>query len=163
MIVKFRGTQNLFHFVKNLDGIILDIQERAGLQEQPFKLRDVQLGIVFGEEGNEQYLTVEHDGVSEVFQIQVALNEKGEIDLQKDNQNETFLDDYSRAVSKGEASPVTEEIKSVFDDAELMETERINCGDIEEVHYTTPNGTHVIRYYRNGVLVAEQGIKQHNN
>lgn len=162
MIIKFNGTQNLFNFVKNLHEILDDIQERAGLEEQPFKLRDVQVGIVFGEEGNEQYLTVSHDDIPEVFQVQVQLNEAGQIDIQKDNQEETFMDDYSRALAKGEESHLVDEIQSVFEDSELEEIDRIACGDIEEVIYSSVDGLEVHRYYRNNVLVVESAIKPQN-
>lgn len=159
MIIKFNGTMNTEQLVKNIEGIVSDIIERAGIESKDIKITDARVGVLFTADTNPQYLVVTHDDVPEIFEVNVKLNDAGEIDRTVDNEKESFHDDYTRAVANGEESPITEEIESVFDDEDLEQTEVIDAGDLQEVHYKLKDldGTQdtVIRYYRNGVLVGE--------
>ena len=160
MIIKLHGETNLNDLSKVLTEIIQDIQARAGLEKSSFTLKDAEIGILFNVEGEKMMLSVEHEGVKEIFKVHVNLDENGNIKNRKDNESESFEDAYSRAVAKGLENPLTEEIESVYNDEFLIEKNRIEVGDLVEVemkHVVTKET--VYRYYRNGILVGELGVK----
>lgn len=155
MIVKLNGQTSMNKLNKVVREVVGDIQERAGLQGASFRVKDVQMGIVFNIDGEEQFLNITHDGVEEVFQVYVALDDKGNIKKQSDNEKESFMDKYSRAVASGKDTEY-EPITSVFDptDLHLLATE-------EAYDMTTQHLIHeekrlyVTQYYKRGVLVGE--------
>lgn len=158
MIIKFNGSQTLSDFTTNVYYIVADIVDRAGLSESltnEFKLKDVEVGVTLNVEGKEQFLEVTHDGLSEVFKVNVKLKNDGTIDFRKDNENVSFLDDYTRSLSRGDEK-VYEEITSVYEDENLKFINKTDGGDIIECVYTdiTTNDT-VIRYYKNNILIGE--------
>lgn len=156
MIIKFNGTMDTEQLAKNIESIVSDIIKRAGIESKDIKIKDAQVGVLFTADTNPQYLVVTHDDVPEIFEVNVKLNDAGEIDRTVDNEKESFQDDFTRAVANGEESPITEEIESVFSDEELEQTEIIDAGDLQEIHYKLKDTKDtVIRYYRNGVLVGE--------
>lgn len=160
MIIKLHGETSLNKLPKILKEVITDIQNRAGIEESKFNIKDLEVGILFNVNGEKMFLSVQHEGVKETFTVHVELDGKGNIKSNKDNENESFLDDYSKAVSKGLANPVTKEIESVYNDEDLIEESRIDAGDLVEITYTEIfTGEKVQRYYRNGVLVGEIGYK----
>lgn len=162
MIIKFNGTMDIEQLKTNIETVVGDIIRRAGLEGHNIAIKDAQLGVLFNVDTNPQYLTVEHEGVPEIFEVNVKLNDAGEIDRAVDNEKESFHDDYTRAVAKGEEAPVTEEIESVFNDDELEEVEVVDAGDLKEVHYNLKDTEDsVVRYYRNGLLVGEALVKRH--
>lgn len=157
MIVKFHGSQTLAQFIENLGAVVNDIKGRADLttEEKDIKLKDVQVGVTFNIGGTDSFLEVNHGDIAEVFTVNVKLDEAGQIDVTKDNEKETFLDDYTRAIAKGEEVEY-QEIESVYDDDMLVWEKTNDGGDIKEVIYTdAPTGHRVVRYYKNDVLVGE--------
>lgn len=161
MIIKFNGTMTVEQLGKNIETVVADIIERAGIESKEIKIKDAQVGTLFTADTNPQYLVVTHGDVAEIFEVNVKLNTEGEIDRTVDNEKDSFIDDYTRAVAKGEESPITEAIESVFSDEELEQTEVIDAGDLQEIHYKLKDTQdEVIRYYRNNVLVGEALAKR---
>lgn len=162
MIINLHGETSLNKLPKIIKEIVSDIQNRAGIEDAKFNLKDVELGILFNINAKKMMLSSEIDGVVEPFVVHVELDEKGNIKRTKDNEEETFLDDYSRAMAKGESSPTTAEIESVYNDEDLIEYDSESGGDLIALHYKhkLEEGLFVIRYYRNGVLVGESGYKK---
>lgn len=160
MIIKFNGETSLSKLPELIKEITKDIQERAGIPASKFKVKDAQVGLVF-KVGNEmKYMAVEHDGVAEIFQVNVQLDEKGNIKKTVDNEEESFVDEYSKAVAKGLESPVVEEIESVYDSEELVEVARDDAGDLVAIYFEhIETKETVVQYFRNGILVAEMGYK----
>ena len=161
MIIKLHGETSLNKLPKILKEVIADVQKRAGIEEPKFTVKDVELGILFTIDGEKMMLSSEINGVVEPFILHVELDKKGNILRQKDNENESFLDDYSRAIAQGLDSPTTKEIESVFNDEDLVQEHEENGGDLIAKHYVhTLTGENVVRYYRNGILVGETGYKK---
>lgn len=161
MIVKLHGETSLDKLSNILKEVISDIQNRAGIEESKFTIKDAEIGILFNVNGEKMFLSVEHEGLKETFNVHVELDEKGNIKNKKDNEEESFADDYSRAVAKGLENPVTEEIESSYKDEFLVEEERTDVGDLVSIKYTEViTGETVYRYYRNGILIGEIGFKK---
>lgn len=160
MIIKFNGETSLSKLPELIKGITKDIQERAGIPASKFKVKDAQIGLVF-KFGNEmKYMVVEHDGVAEIFQVNVQLDEKGNIKKTVDNEEESFTDEYTRAVTKGLECPVDKEIDSVYNADELKEVNREDVGDLVAIYFEHKESKEkVVQYFRNGTLVAEMGYK----
>lgn len=149
------GKTTLTKLPKILREILTEVQARTGIENAPIKLDKAELTFTFNVNGEAQYLTVNHDGVAELFTVAVKLDNKGNIERAVNNENETFLDEYSRAVAKGEIKEY-EVIQSSYGDEEL-ETVRVNDGgDIQEIIYRhVETGDTVVRYIKNGDLVGE--------
>ena len=162
MIVKLHGETSLNKLPKIIKEVVADVQQRAGIPDSKFTIKDVELGILFNVEGEKNYLSVTHEGVAEPFKVHVKLDKKGNVDMSVDNEKESFLDDYSRAVAKGQQSPAgNEPIESIFDDADLEEVHEENGGDLVAKYYEhKKEDLFVVRYFRNGVLVGESGYKK---
>lgn len=161
MIIKFNGSMDLAQLKTNIETIVDDIIRRAGLEGRNIAIKDAQVGILFNTDDTPQYLTVTHDGVPEIFEVNVKLNDEGEIDRTLDNEKESFHDDYTRAVANGETSPIVEEIESVFNDEDLEQVDSIDAGDLKEVHYNVKDTDDVVvRYYRDDLLVGEALVKR---
>lgn len=157
MIIKFHGSQTMTQFIENMGTVVKDITERAGLsvKENDIKLKDVQIGVTFNVDGQERFLEVCHDGITELFTVNVKLTEAGEIDLTKDNEEETFLDDYTRAIAKGEEKEYTA-IESVYNQEELQLVDSVDGGDIvENIYKHEKTGDTVVQFYKNSELVGE--------
>ena len=160
MIIKFNGETSLNKLSESIKEVVSDIQERAGLDASKIKIKDAQIGVLFKVGSEMNYLSVEHDGQREIFQVNVQLDEKGNIKKKVDNEEESFVDDYTKAISKGLESPATKEIESVFNDEELEKVAEEHGGDLVAIYYKHKvTGEQVIRYFRNGVLVGEMGYK----
>jgi hypothetical protein len=149
------GKTTLTKLPKILKEIITEVQAKAGVESAPVKLDKAELVFTFMVNGEPQYVTVNHDGVPELFTVAVRLDEKGNIERAVNNENETFLDEYTRAMAKGETKEY-EVIQSSYKDEEL-ETVRVNDGgDIQEIIYRhIETGNTVVRYIKNGDLVGE--------
>lgn len=162
MIIKLHGETSINKLGKIVKEVVTDIQARAGIEETKFTLKDTEIGVLFNVNGEKKQITVEHDGVQEMFVVHVELDEKGNIKRTKDNEEESFLDEYSKAIAQGLESPTTEEIESVFNDEDLVEFDSESGGDLVAIHYKhkIEEGLFVVRYYRNGVLVGETGYKK---
>lgn len=161
MIIKLHGETSLNKLPKILKEVITDIQKRANIEETKFSVKDAELGILFTVNGEKMMLSSEIDGVIEPFKVHVELDAKGNVVKKKDNEEESLLDDYSRAIAKGLESPTTEEIESVFNDEDLIQEHEESGGDLVAKYYKNiATGEHVIRYYRNGILVGETGYKK---
>ena len=162
MIIKLHGETTVEKLSVLLTEIITDIKARTGLDAAfNFNIKDAEVGVLFNVNGEKMGLVVEHEGVEETFTVHVELDENGNIKRAKDNEEESFLDEYSRAISKGLESPTTEEIESVYADEDLAEIWVEQGGDLKAIHYKHKNeeGLFVARYFRNGVLVGETGYK----
>lgn len=161
MIIKFHGETSPNKLQKMIKEIISDIQTRAELEESKYTLKDVEIGVLFTVNGEKMMLSSEVDGVKEPFKVHVQLDEKGNIKTKKDNENESFADDYEKAVARGFASPDYSEIKSIFKDADLDFKKEVKAGDMTAKHYTHKiTRESVVRYYKKGVLVGELGYKE---
>ena len=149
------GKTTLTKLPKILKEVITEVQAKAGIGNAPVKLEKAELVFTFMVNGEPQFVTVNHDEVPELFTIAVKLDEKGNIERAVDNEKESFLDEYTRAMAKGEAKEY-EVIQSTFKDEEL-ETVRVNDGgDIQEIIYRhIETGNTVVRYIKNGELVGE--------
>lgn len=162
MLIKFKGESNLKQLGVNLYEVIDDVIGRLSQQGVPVgksmdtvTVRDVQIGVVFDIGGKKQMLSVEHGGITEMFQVNVQLDEEGKIKKAVDNEESTFMDDYSRAVANGEIKEY-DEIPSAFAEDVLEKVYEEDGGDIKAVTYRHKETEEtVIRYYKNDVLVGE--------
>lgn len=160
MIIKFIGETSLNKLPKIVKEITADIQSRAGIEGSKFTVKDVELGLLFNVNGEKMMLSSEVDGVVEPFKIYVELDEKGNVKAKKDNENESFMDEYSKAISRGEEKEYAE-IESEFEDSDLEEVEVIEAFDMKEVKYRIKGSDEMaVRYYKNGLLVGEYAYKQ---
>lgn len=162
MIIKIHGETSVNKLPTIIRDITADIQNRAGLEGKKFNLKDAEIGVLFNVNGEKMMLSSEVDGVIEPFVVHVELDEKGNVKRTKDNEEESFLDDYSRAIAKGLESPTIQEIMSVYNDEDLDCFDSESGGDLVAYHYKhrIEKDLKVIRYYRNGVLVGETGYKK---
>lgn len=161
MIIKLHGETSLNKLGKIIKDVTEDVQKRSGLESTKFKVRDCEIGISFNVNGESKILNVEHDGLQEIFKVHVKLDEKGNVDFKKDNEEESFLDGYTQSVLKDGEPVGTEEIESVFFDDELEFIREENGGDLVAKHYKDlKEDLLVIRYYRNGILVGESAFKK---
>lgn len=161
MIIKFNGETSINKLGKLIQEVAGTIQERAGLEKgTKIKVKDCQIGVLFEVDGEMKFLNVEHEGIKEVFQVNVDLDTKGNIAKAVDNEEESFQDEYTRSVLKGIENPLTEEIPSVYNEEDLEFITEENGGDLVERRYRhKETGEIVLRYYRNGILVGEMGYK----
>ena len=161
MIIKFSGETSINKLGKLIEEVVENIQKRAGLDSaSKIKVKDCQIGVMFEVDGEMNFLDVEHDGIKEIFQVNVALNEEGNIVKAVDNEEESFQDEYTRTVLKGLESPNVKEILSVYNDEDLKLVNKVDGGDLVEKTYNHKvTGECVLRYYRNGILVGEMGYK----
>jgi hypothetical protein len=161
MILKFKGETSLNKLPKLIKEVTADIQQRAGIPETQFKIKDAELGLIFKVGEEMHYLNVEHEGVPEIFKVAVELDEKGNIKKAVDNEKESFMDDYSKARAKGVADEIGRtEIESVYNDSDLDFHREENGGDLVCKYYKhKQTGELVERFYRDGVLVGEAGYK----
>lgn len=161
MIVKFKGETSLNKLPKLIKEVTADIQQRAGIPETQFKVKDAELGLVFKVGEEMHYLNVEHEGVPEIFKVAVELDEKGNIKKAVDNEKESFMDDYTRARAKGVADEIGRtEIESVYNDSDLDFHREEDGGDLICKYYKhKQTGELVERFYRDGILVGEAGYK----
>lgn len=155
MKIKIEGNQSINKLGANIKNIVKDIQERAGAENLPFKIESAEITLVFMVNGEAQYLTVNHEGVNEIFTVACEVDKRGNVIKAVDNESRSFLDDYTRAVAKGEVKeyPV---IESCYKDEELDKQAETDGGDMKEVAYIhRPTGATVLRYYKNGELIGE--------
>lgn len=155
MKIILEGKTTLTKLPKVLKEVLTEVKEKTGLVDAPVKLDRAELVFTFKVNGEEQYATVDHEGIKELFTVAVKLDEKGNIEKSVNNENESFLDEYTRATAKGETKEY-EIIQSEYSDTEL-ETIRVNDGgDIQEIIYRhIETGDTVVRYIKNGNLVGE--------
>lgn len=149
------GKTTLTKLPKILKEILTEVQAKTGIENAPVKLDRAELTFTFNVNGEPQYLSVNHDDIAELFTVAVKLDDKGNIERAVNNENESFLDEYTRARAKG-VEKEYEVIQSTFKDEEL-ETVRVNDGgDIQEIIYRhKETGNTVVRYVKNGDLVGE--------
>ncbi len=155
MKIRIEGQQSVNKLGANIKEIIKKVQEKTGLDDLTCKIECAEVTVVFVKDKEPQYLTVNHDGVNEIFTVACMVDKKGNIEKAVDNEEKSFLDEYTRALAKGEVKeyPV---IESKYDDSELEEKAVTDGGDMREVAYThKETGDTVIRYYKNGELIGE--------
>ncbi len=87
------GKTTLTKLPKILKEIIAEVQAKTGIGNAPVKLERAELNITFKVNGEEQYLTVNHDEIPELFTVAVKLDDKGNIEKAVHNENESFLDE----------------------------------------------------------------------
>lgn len=160
MIIKFSGECTQLQLNQHINTIVTDVVMRAGLELSAVKIKDAQVGVVMFIGGEPKYLQVEPAGVPEIFQVYVKLDENGEIEgAPVDNQDKTFLDDYTLAISKGETYNFNDPIESEYDAENLELVNTVDGGDLVETYYNIKEGPYagdlVVQYRRNHVLVAE--------
>lgn len=162
MIIKFNGETSINKLGKLIQEVVKNIQERAGLDSDTnIKVKDCQIGVVFEVNGEMNFLNVEHEGIKEIFQVNVQLDSRGNITKAVDNEEESFQDEYTRSILKGLESPAVKEIESVYNTEDLEFKSEENGGDLVEKRYIhTKTGEVVLRYYRNEILVGEMGYKE---
>lgn len=161
MIIKFNGEMTLNKLSKAIKEVAADIQKRAGLNpDTNLKVKDCQIGVIFEVNGEMKYLNVEHEGIKEIFQVNVNLDKKGNIIKKLDNEEKSFQDEYTRNVLKGLKDPSYKEIKSVYSSKDLTFIKEINGGDlIQKTFKHDKTNETVVQYYRNNKLVGEMGYK----
>lgn len=153
------GKTTITKLPKLLKEIIKEVQNKVGVEKAPVKIEKAEIVATFKVNGEPQYVTVVHDDLPELFTVAVKLDDNGNIEKSVDNEKETFLDDYSRAVAKGELTNY-EEIQPSFKDEELEEIRTNDGGDIKESLFRhIETGNTVVRYYKNDKLVGEAGFE----
>ena len=160
MIIKFKGETSLKQMGQMLPEIIKDTQQRAGIETADFLLKDVEIGVVFNIAGEKQFLAVEHEGLKETFTLVVQLDKQGNVVTKKDNEEETFMDKFERAVAKGEEVEY-KEIESAYSDNDLvLETETYGGDMVCKTYRHIGTEEKVFRYYKNNILVGEFGCNE---
>ena len=157
MIIKINGETTVNKLPNIIKEVAGTIQERMGADHK-IKIKNAEIGVVAMVEGEPMYFKVEHDGIEEILTINVQLDKKGNILKTVDNEKESFLDDYSKAVAKGIDCIKNEPIESVYNMEDLQLEHVEDGGDIQGRYYVHKvTNERVIQYYRNGVLVGELG------
>ena len=88
MIIKFNGETSINKLGKLIQEVVKNIQERAGLDSGTnIKVKDCQIGVVFEVNGEMNFLNVEHEGIKEIFQVNVQLDSRGNIAKAVDNED----------------------------------------------------------------------------
>ncbi|WP_304427674.1 hypothetical protein [Romboutsia ilealis] len=160
MRIQTKGTTGLSKVNGMIKEIVTGILEKAELDTKtPFKIQDFTCDIVFDIEGKEQKMTVNHDGLDEVFTVAIKLDKKGNIDYSVDNTEKSFIDDYVRSEMTGQEIKY-ERIESMYNDTDLEYLESNEIGDIQEKIYKLKDSSNnVVRYYKCKDLVGEVELK----
>ena len=163
MILKFKGETSISKMSSIIKEVVTDIQGKASLEGASFKIKDAEVGIIFNVNGSMNGIQVQHDGVDELFKVVVELDDKGNIKKSIDNSQKSFMDEYTRAVAKGEEKSY-KTMKSVYDNEDLDLVDVEDGGDIKKKTFKQiSTGDMVIRYYKDGKLVGEFGCGNKEN
>ena len=159
MRIELVGTVATSKVNKVIKDIVSEVLEKAELpQDVKYKVKDLTCNIAFMIDGQEQALTVEHDGVPEMFTIKTALDKKGNIEKSVNNSKASFLDNYTRATLKGEEIDYSkmEEITSPYTANELEELSVLAVEDKKEIVYRhIEKNIYILRYYVGERLMGE--------
>ena len=159
MKIMLKGQTSPTKAIKHIKDTINEVLEHSGLPTgASFKLEDLECKVVFTVDGEQHYLTVNHEGLTELFTLLVKLDKKGNREKCFNNDKKSFNDDFTRSVVNGEEKTYPA-IVSVYKDEDLKEVGVTDGGDIREVVYTHKlTGERVIRYYKNNSLIGEIAI-----
>ena len=161
MIIKTKGTTTLEQLNRIVGELVGKVTQQLGATIEGVKIKDAELGVVLTINGEEQYVTVNHDGLDEVFKVVVALDENGEVKKERTNEKESFLDGYTRSQATGQQQPAMTRIESVYNDEDLTLAYEEVAGDLTERGYRHKDNLAVIRYYREGIgLVGEMAYEE---
>ena len=164
MRIETVGTVSLSKVNTVIKDVVKDVIERAELpKDVKFKVRDLSCQIAFMIDGQEQALTVNHDGIQEIFTVKTALDKKGNIEKAVNNSKASFLDNYTRASIKGEEIDYsnTPEIVSPYGENELELLSILSVEDkAEKVYRHLTKNIYVLRYYIGNKLVGELETNQ---
>lgn len=145
---------------KTIKEVVSTILDRVELpQDTKYKVKDFKCDIVFTIDGEEQLITVNHNGAMEVFTVAIGLDKKGNIDISKDNEKNTFVDKYVRHELLGESLSY-EVIESSYADEDLTLIDSQEADGVKECIYEIKGSTNtLIRYYKDGNLHGEVEMK----
>ena len=156
MIIKTNGATTVPQLENIVKEVVGKVEDQLGQKVEHIRLKDAEIGVLLTVNGEEQYLTVTHDDFEEIFTTFIQLDERGEIARAKDNEEESFLDDYTRSLAKGEKPLTYEKIESIYNDEDLTYVAEVGTEELRECRYLNKEGQTVIRYYQEGVgLIAE--------
>lgn len=156
MIIKFNGATTFNQFEETIREIVRKVEGQINHKVENIRLKDMEVGVLLTVDGEERYLTVTHDELEEVFTVFVQLDEEGNVLAEKDNKEETLLDDFTRSVLKNEELPTYQKIESIYNDDELEFLEETGTTDLTEQKFRNKDGDIVIRYLQQGVgLISE--------
>jgi hypothetical protein len=139
--------------------------EKLELTDEMFskiQLEDVSFKVIFTDiYGVETYISVPRDvqgeTVHELFEVNVELDEDGNIFDFEDNEEESKVDGFTLAQAVG-LEYNYEGIESFFKDEELVEVDRYGIeGDVLAVKYSkvVDEASEVLRHFKGDLLVAE--------
>lgn len=165
MKITIKGFTSLEKVGGIMTEVISTMGERIGVPEgTEIKIEGLEFKVVYMMDGQERYATVprEVDGETthEIFEVAVSLNADGDIDITKDNEEESFYDGYTMAKALGKEYHY-EGIESGYADSDLMEIDRLTSNEEEDVQVIAIKydikGTlkELIRHYKGELLVAE--------
>lgn len=156
MRIQTKGKTSITKVSKLIKEIVTETLAKANLDtEIKFKIEDFACDIVFNIDGQEQKMTVNHNGLDEIFTMGVNLDAKGNIDKTADNLDRSFIDPYVRQEMTGE--PISFEIiESVYNDDELEHLATNEGMGVQEIMYRL-KGTdkQIVRYYKDSNLIGE--------
>ncbi|HBF7594819.1 TPA: hypothetical protein KOX39_003434 [Clostridioides difficile] len=156
MRIQTKGKTSITKVSKLIKDIVAETLAKANLDtDVKFKLEDFACDIVFNIDGIDQKITVNHNGLDEVFTMAVALDKKGNIDRTVDNAERSFIDPYVRQEMTGEAM-VFETIESEYT-PEQLKTLDVNehLGVKEVISEIIGTDKHLVQYYKDNNLVGE--------
>lgn len=156
MRIQTKGKTSITKVSKLIKEIVTETLAKANLDaDVKFKIEDFACDIVFNIDGQEQKMTVNHNGLDEIFTMGVNLDNKGNIDRTADNLEKSFIDPYVRQEMTGQAH-VFETIESAYNDDELEHLDTNEAMGVQEIMYKL-KGTdkHIVRYYKDSNLVGE--------
>lgn len=136
--------------------------KKDGITIEDIKLEEVSHTFSFKAEGTDDYAvgSVEHDGVTEMYQVNFDLTDKEK----EDNEGISFYSDEEREIIKGLKNNY-KEILSVFDEDDLEFKEYESLGDMVLFRFDHVDGYEVVRVFQQqkgkklDLLIQEYSIK----
>lgn len=159
MIVRIHGELNVERFGKVLNEVLNDVLDR--LHAKGVTLHDPIIETAFNVEGFDTpvKMIVEHERGAEPFTIDVELDADGNIKGSKNNEETPLYNEVFHKMARGEEIALpTEPIESEYEDKDLEELDVMESGELKGIVYKYGDNK-VVRYYNEGVLVAEALLK----
>lgn len=156
MRIQTKGITTLSKVQKLIKEIVNETLIKANIDPDiKFKIEDFSCDVVFIVDGKDQKITVNHDGLPEIFTMGIKLDSKGNVDMSTDNSKKSFIDDYVRQEMTGQVKEY-QTIESMYSDTDLEELQTTQFGDVMETTYEiVGTDEHLVRYYKNDNLIGE--------
>lgn len=165
MKIQINGEIKLQAINKIVTNVIEGTFKKMGKDMGEIRLSQVVFETAFIIESGSEPLKMmaEHNGNFEPFVVMVKVDEYGNIEGEKSNEDVPIYDEIYHKLAKGESIDLpTDAIATEYVDDELEIMDEIIGGDIKGVRYAvkTDNNKQILRYFNNDVLVAEMELTE---